>query len=110
MTAAAIVFTTVYASNVLLASQAQITNIATYTGLLAGYIVVFDICGRLNLWKCGMMVLIMGLGAACVLVLPKLFSIVPLTAEMYTLVLVTAAVFLIIHLIIFRVIYPKLEK
>ena len=110
MTAAAIVFTTVYASNVLNASTEQISTIATFTALLAGYIVIFDICGRLNLWKAGLMVLIIGLGAACILVLPGFFSIVPLAFNMYMLVLITAAVFLVIHVILFRVIYPIIEK
>ena len=91
-------------------SGAQISTAAVYLMLIIGILVVFDICGRLNLWK---MLLILGLIAisvGAVLILPGLLSLTELTAMIWKVILIVAGVFFAIHFIIFRIIIPMWDK
>ena len=110
LTAASILTVVYYARGVLGASQAQYSTMATYIALLCGYIVILDICGRLNKWKACLIVLIVAIAVGCVLLFPGFFSIAALTWQMYLTVIITAAVFFVIHFLIIRVIYPKIEE
>lgn len=105
----AIIAATLYSGQVLLASTAQTSTVATYTALAVGLIIVFDIAGKMNRWKTVMLIGLVLEGLALILLFPKLFSLVPLTTELWILLAVVCVVFFLIHGLIFRVILPKID-
>jgi len=92
---------------VLGADTGQIQTIATFTTIILGYIVIFDIAGRMNKWKWLLMGWIVLVAAFFVLLFPKLFGIAQLTAKMWLLIAGCCLVFFLIHALIFRVIIPR---
>ena len=105
----AIITSTLYSSQVLGASQAQTSTVATYTALAVGLISVFGISGKMTRWKTCMLIGLVLEGLALILLFPKLFSLVPLTTPMWILWAIVSAVFFVIHASLFRLILPKIE-
>ena len=109
-TVAVLIFAILYSKNVLSASTGQIQTIATITAILVGFIVIFDICGKLNKWKGILFAWLIFVAAGCMIILPGLFSIEALDWKMWLLIIICAFAFLLIHGIIFRVIPGKKKK
>lgn len=110
MTAAAIMAVSLIAKYSLGASGLQMDTIATLTTLLAGFIVVFNISGKMNLWKWAMLAFVVMLAVLAITIVPGVFDIAPLTGPMIWLVAITGLIFLVIHTAIFRGLLPALEK
>ena len=110
MTALAVLIVSIIAKDSLGASGLQMDTIATLTALVAGFIVVFNISGKMNAWKWGLLAFIIAVAAGAILLFPKIFDIVALTGPMIWLIVITGAVFLVIHTVIFRGILPAIEK
>ncbi len=110
MTAAAIMAVSLIARYSLGADGLQMDTIATITTLMAGFIVVFNISGKMNKWKWILLAFIIVVAALAITILPNVFDIVPLTAPMVWLIVITSVVFLVIHTAIFRGILPALER
>ena len=110
MTALAVLIVSIIAKDSLGASGLQMDTIATLTALVAGFIVVFNISGKMNAWKWGLLAFIIAVAAGAILLFPKIFDIVSLTGPMIWLIVITGAVFLVIHTVIFRGILPAIEK
>ena len=91
------------------ATSRQVDAIATLTALLAGFIVVFNISGKMNKWKWALLVFILAVSAGALLLFPALFDMVPLTSPMIRLIVICGAAFLLIHTVLFRVILPGME-
>ncbi len=109
LTLLAIISVDFFAGKLFLADMAQISTMATYTALIVGLIVIFDISGKMNKWKWVMLILLIALSAGAILVVPGLFSLVPITWPMWRFVLLVAAAFFLIHGVLFRIIVPKVE-
>ncbi|MCQ2512703.1 MAG: HAD-IC family P-type ATPase, partial [Lachnospiraceae bacterium] len=109
LTLLSIIVVDMLAGRLFAADAAQISTMATFTTLLVGLITIFDISGKMNKWKWGMLALLVGLAVGAVLVLPGLFSLVPITWQMWRFILMVSAVYFLIHGIIFRIIVPKVE-
>lgn len=109
LTLLAIIVADIFGGKLFAANAAQISTMATYTALLVGLIAVFDISGKMNKWKWGMMAMLVGLSVGAVLILPKLFSLVPITWPMCRFILIISAVFFVVHGLLFRLIIPKVE-
>lgn len=92
------------------AADAQVSTIAFFTLLAVGIIVVFDICGKINLWKMAVVVGCAVLAVLCVVLFPELLSVAALSSEMYVLLIAVTVIFAAVHIIIFRGIVPKYEK
>ncbi len=92
------------------ASTEQVQTVATFTTIIIGYIVIFNIAGRMNKWKWILIGWIVLVAAFFVILFPKLFSIVPIPWNMTWLIAAVCAGFLLVHSIIFRVIIPRVEK
>lgn len=92
------------------ASDDQISTVAVYTNMLVSFVVIFDICGKLNLWKGGMIIGCAGCALLAIILFFDLVSLVPLTASMYLVIALTAAVFAFIHIGLFRVILSGRAK
>ena len=89
--------------------DAEMSSAAVYLMLIIGILVIFNISGRLNVWK---LLLILGLTAAAagaVLVLPGLFSLNSVTWSIWKVILVISAVFFGTHFLICRVVLPCIE-
>lgn len=110
LTGAAILAVSLIAAYRMGADSMQVGTVATFTALLCGFIVVFNISGKMNLWKWGMLALVVVLALVGVTLFPKLFDIVPITAPMAWLVAITAAIFLVVHTAILRILIPLWEK
>ena len=110
MTALAVLIVSIIAKDSLGASGLQMDTIATLTALVAGFIVVFNISGKMNAWKWGLLAFIIAVAAGAILLFPKIFDIVALTGPMVWLIVITGAIFLVIHTVIFRGILPAIEK
>ena len=110
MTALAVLIVSIIAKDSLGASGLQMDTIATLTALVAGFIVVFNISGKTNAWKWGLLAFIIAVAAGAILLFPKIFVLVALTGPMVWLIVITGAVFLVIHTVIFRGILPAIEK
>ena len=110
MTALAILAVSVIAKNALSATGDQMDTIATLTALVAGFIVVFNISGKMNAWKWGLLAFIIAVAAGAILLFPGIFDIVPLTGPMVWLIVITGAVFLVIHTLLFRGLLPAIEN
>ena len=91
-------------------SDDQISTIATYTLLTIGMIVLFDICGKMNAWKWGVLALSVAGILVSVIFFKNLLSFVALTPQMYLTLAAAAVIFGGIHIIIFRLIIPHMEK
>ncbi|MCQ2529744.1 MAG: HAD-IC family P-type ATPase [Lachnospiraceae bacterium] len=105
----AIIGVDLFAGTLCGADAAQISTMATFTALIVGILAIFDISGKMNKWKWGMLVLLIALSVGAILVAPGLFSLVPITWTMWRFVLLMSAAFFLIHGIIFRIIVPKVE-
>ena len=92
------------------ADTAQIQTIASVTLILTGLIVIFDICGRLNRWKGVLMALLLTIAALAIAVIPSFFYFARLTVQMWLTIAAVCTVFFIIHALLFRVLYPYLDK
>ncbi|MDO4735273.1 MAG: HAD-IC family P-type ATPase, partial [Lachnospiraceae bacterium] len=79
MTALAVLIVSIIAKDSLGASGLQMDTIATLTALVAGFIVVFNISGKMNAWKWGLLAFIIAVAAGAILLFPKIFDIVSLT-------------------------------
>ena len=110
LTLLAIISVDFFAGKLFLADTAQISTMATYTALMVGIIAIFDISGKMNKWKWGMLALLIGLAAGAILILPGLFSLVPLTWQMWKFILIVALIFFVVHGLLFRLIVPKIEE
>ena len=93
----------------LLGSTEQIQTAATFTAILAGFVVVFNISGKMNRWKWGLLALIVIIAAGAVLVLPGMFSIASLTGQMWLAIILSIAGFTVLHTLILRLVL-RLEK
>ena len=109
MTAAAIIVVTILAKN-LGADTLQLGTVATLTALIAGFIVVFNISGKLTLWKWGLMAFVVAIAAVACIFFDKVFDIVPITGPMVLVIVITGAIFLVIHTFLFRFLLPWMEK
>ncbi len=92
------------------ATLEQVQTIATFVTILLGFIVIIDICGKLNKWKFILLGWLTFVAAGCALLFPKMFDIVALPFKMWLLIIAVATVFFVIHCIWFRVILPKQER
>ena len=110
MTAAAIMAVTLIARGSLQASNLQVDTIATLTALICGFIVVFNISGKMNKWKWALLAFIVLVAALAILLFPKLFDIAALSGQMIWLIVICGVIFLIIHTLIFRLLIPISEK
>ena len=106
----AIITVTLYSGNVLMASAAQTSTLATYTALAVGLMVAFNISGKINRWKTCMIIGLILEGLALILLFPKLFSLVPLNTSLWILMAVVSVIFFLIHGLIFRIIAPRLAE
>ena len=88
----------------------QCASAATCLMLINGILAVFNICGKLNLWKACLIFLLAAVAAGAALLLPGVFSLVSLTFDIWKILLITAAAFLILHGIWFRVILPLINR
>ncbi|MBR2696888.1 MAG: HAD-IC family P-type ATPase [Parasporobacterium sp.] len=109
MTAAAIIAVTVIARN-MGADTLQIGTVATFTALISGFIVVFNISGKLNLWKFGLLAFVIAIAAVACIFFDKVFDIVPISGPMVWVIVITGAIFLVVHTAIFRFLLPWWEK
>lgn len=91
-------------------SMQQISTASFFLMLMMGILVVFDICGKLNTWKILLVLGLTGISFGVVLVLPGLLSLTELTPAIWNTLLIAAAGFFLIHLILFRLIMPRFEK
>lgn len=91
-------------------STSQIQTAATFITLIAGFMVIFNISGKMNLWKLGLLVLVIAIAAGAVLIFPGMFDIAALSGGMWGVIAAAAAGFFLIHTVLFRIIVPKLEK
>ncbi|MCF0228361.1 MAG: HAD-IC family P-type ATPase [Parasporobacterium sp.] len=91
------------------ADSAQTAAAATYMMLILGIAVVFNICGKVNLFKIGLIVLLAAAAAGACLVLPKVFSLVPLNPQIWGIILIISAVFFAVHFVVFRIIMPEMR-
>ncbi len=90
-------------------SQTEISTATSYIAMIMGIIVVFDICGKLNLWKSVLVLGLIGLAVAALLVIPEFLSFVPLSAGAWEVIIIVAAAFFAVHFTGFRILMPKLE-
>ena len=86
-------------------SEAQLSSASVYLMLILGLLAVFNISGRLNLWKAGLLLFLAILSAGAVLVLPGLFSLTVLPFAVWKAILLISAGFLAVHTILFRVLW-----
>ena len=105
----AIITATLYSGQVLGATAAQTSTVATYTALAVGLISVFGIAGKMTKWKTFMLIGLTLEGLALILLFPKLFSLVPLNSSLWIMWAIISAVFFVIHASLFRLIIPKIE-
>lgn len=91
-------------------SVEQIQTAATLITIIVGLMVIFNISGKMNLWKWGLLIFVTAIAAGAVLILPKIFDIVRLTGYMWLTIGICAASFFLVHTLLFRVLVPKLEK
>ena len=110
LTAAAIVAVTVIAGKSFGADSLQVGTVATLTALAAGFIVVFNISGKMSAWKWAMLAFIVLLAVLAVVIAPGLFDLVALSSSMVWLIVITGAIFFVLHTLIFRIILPRLDK
>ncbi|MBR3245763.1 MAG: HAD-IC family P-type ATPase [Parasporobacterium sp.] len=110
MTAAAIIAVTVIANRNLGADSMEVGTIATMTALIAGFTVVFNVSGKMNLWKWALLGFIILVAVLAILILPGLFDLVPLTSPMIWLIVITGVIFFVLHTLIFRLVLPRLEE
>ena len=92
------------------ASTGEIQTVATLTTILVGFVVIFNISGKMNWWKWALLGLVVLIAAGAVLILPGMFSIAALPLKMWIVILACAAGFAIVHSICFRVVMPVLER
>lgn len=88
------------------ADGSQLSAAATYLMLILGICTVFNICGRINIWKIGLVVFITVVAFLTVLLFPKLFSIVLITGQMVKIILLAAVIFFVIEFILLRIVIP----
>lgn len=89
------------------AAAKELSSASSYLMIIMGLIVIFDICGRLNLYK-GLLILLLALaGVLAYCLFPALFSFVPLKTRIWVLLLIVAGIFFIIHFIVFRIVLRK---
>ena len=110
LTVIAILSVTLAVRGPLAGTTAQVQTAATFMTLIAGFIVIFNISGKMSLWKWGLLAFVMAVAAAVILVLPKMFDIVTLSGSMWAVIGAASAGFLLIHTVLFRIVVPKLEK
>lgn len=110
MTAAAIIAVSVICRYSLGGTGLQVGTVATLTALIAGFIVVFNVSGKMNKWKWGLLAFIVLLAVLAIWILPGLFDIVAISGPMIRLVAITGGIFLVIHTVLFRLILPKVDK
>ena len=91
-------------------STEQIQTATTFVTILVGFIVIFNISGKMDRWKWGLLILITAVAAAAVLIFPKVFDIVSLSGSIWILVGICVVAFLVLHTVLFRVIVPALVK
>ena len=84
----------------------QLSAAATYLMLILGICTVFNICGRINIWKIALVIFITVVAFLTVLMFPKLFSIVPITGQMIRIILLAAVIFFVVEFILLRVVIP----
>ncbi len=106
LTAVAIILSS-YLANKMGATPAEVSTVATLVSLIAGFTVVFNVSGRMNIWKWLMLVFIIGLAAGAIFIFPSFFSLVPVGGAMIRLIAVCGGVFFVVHTLIFRVVYPR---
>jgi len=110
LTVIAILSVTLLVRGPLGGSILQIQTAATFTALIAGFIVIFNISGKMNLWKWGLLVFVIAVAAGAVLIFPGMFDIVSLSGRMWAVIGAAAGGFFLLHTVLFRIIVPKLEK
>lgn len=110
LTAGAIIAVTTLARSMFGADPLQVGTVATLTALICGFVVVFNVSGKMNKWKWGILALIIVIAALAILILPGLFDIVALSSSLIWLIVITGAAFFLVHTLILRLIIPKLEK
>ena len=91
-------------------SDGQIQTAATITAIVVGFIVIFNISGRMDKWKWLLMLLIVIIAAGAMLILPDMFGITLLSAPMWITVICCCAGFALLHTILFRAVVPALNK
>lgn len=109
MTLAAILTAVFYAKNNLGADAVQYSTIATYVALIVGFITIFDICGKLTLWKGALIAGVAAISLIACAFHKGLFSLTALNGQMWVVIIITTAVYFAVHAIIFRLIVPKAE-
>ena len=90
--------------------SAQISTAGVYLMLILGILTVFLICGKLNWWKGGLILLLILIAAGASLLFPGLFSLAALTWGMWKIILLISAGFFVIHFLICRVLIPYADK
>ncbi len=96
--------------NITHAGSEQLSTAATYLMMLLGICTVFNICGRVNIWKIGLVIFITAVAFLTVILFPKLFSIVLITGHMFEIILLAAAIFFAVEFIMLRIVIPRIEK
>ena len=109
MTLAAILITVLYAKNNLGAEMIQYSTIATYVALIVGFITIFNICGKLTLWKGALIAVVSVISLIACIFYKSLFSLTALTGQMWIVIIITVAVYFVVHGFIFRVLVPRAE-
>lgn len=110
MTAAAILAVSLIARGSMGADTLQLGTIATFTALICGFIMVFNISGKMNFWKWLLLAFVVMISVLAVLIVPAMFDIVAISSSMTWLIVITSAIFLVLHTILFRVVFPKIDK
>ena len=98
-----------FSTHVLGATGDQSSTCATVTAMIIGLCVIFDISGKMNLWKSCMIFGLLALGAVLSVFLPELFSFVPITGDMWLMIGIISAIFFILHAFFYRKIVPIIE-
>ena len=90
--------------------SAACSSAATYLMLIMGICAIFNLCGKLNLWKILLLVFLVIIAGGAVLVLPGLFSLQAVSWEVWKVILLISAVFFVIHGLIIRLGIPLLDN
>ena len=91
-------------------NEAQISTASVFLMLITGIITIFNICGRLNWLKAGLIVFLIIIASGAALLLGNIFSLVSIPGEIWKTILVISAVYFICHLLIIRAVIPAIEK
>ena len=98
------------AENTYLLEKELISSAAVYLMLMLGIITVFNLSGKINKWKFVLTLFLILCAFAASVIMPGLFSLYPLSWQIWQILLIIAAVYFICHFIIIKILLPAVEK